>query len=143
MLLSEVKLKGIKMNRDEIFDAIEKSGFHKELGKIAYEAFADKKEWKNYKGEPLHSFEDMPAHTKDGWIAFAYAITIGAPAAAAWDDYYKVASGDLTYSGQKHQWPYSRLLIENPKGTEGIIAAADAVKTASELSARPKSRFAL
>lgn len=127
--------------QQQILEQIDNNVFIKNLGKKAYETFVKTKNGKNHKGDQLSSFEDMPIHTQNGWIAFAYAvIELNAPAETAWDNYYKVASGELTCSGQKHEWPYSRLLLENQNAAEAILDAANSVRTVSALNtiARPQ-----
>lgn len=125
--------------QQQILEQIDNSDFKKHLGKQAYEAFVKTKNGKNHKGDQLSLFEDMPLHTQNGWIAFAYAVVVlGAPAETAWDDYYKVVSGELTYSGQKHEWPYSRLVLENQNAAEAILDAANSVRTDLAVNPRPK-----
>ena len=40
-------------------------------GRIAYTAYGRKVNFKNYRGEPMPSFDDLPEETRQAWIAAA------------------------------------------------------------------------
>lgn len=43
--------------------------FIEEAAKEAYRKYGDKAEWKNFQGNPMLSWEDLPENTKDNWRA--------------------------------------------------------------------------
>ena len=44
------------------------------LGKVAYEAYCELRNWKSYDGKPLPQWPDVKADIQYGWIAAATAV---------------------------------------------------------------------
>lgn len=40
-----------------------------ELGQLAYSAYGDYVEWKNFAGQPMPKWEELPEKIQDAWIA--------------------------------------------------------------------------
>lgn len=45
-----------------------------DLAKLAYQAYGDKAEWKNYAGDPMPRWDDLGDVIQDRWCAAAEAI---------------------------------------------------------------------
>jgi hypothetical protein len=50
---------------------------HGDLGRLAYEAYAEAVGWKTYEGRPLLSWADLPVGVQRGWRASANAVIEG------------------------------------------------------------------
>jgi hypothetical protein len=46
-------------------------------GKLAYEAYGTQVEWKSYHGEPLPTWQMLPADIKNAWESAADAVIMG------------------------------------------------------------------
>jgi hypothetical protein len=46
----------------------------KSLGQVGYDAYGDHANWKNYQGEPMPNWEDLPADIRLHWETAAGAI---------------------------------------------------------------------
>lgn len=47
-----------------------------DYARIGYEAYGADREWKNYAGDPMPTWEELPTPQRQGWIAAASAITV-------------------------------------------------------------------
>jgi hypothetical protein len=45
--------------------------------KQAYQAYGSVTNWKNYKGDPMPSFEELPPKIQEAWGAFTREILVG------------------------------------------------------------------
>lgn len=45
-----------------------------DLAKLAYHAYGQNTDFKNFQGNPMPQWEDLPDRIKEGWIAAAKAI---------------------------------------------------------------------
>lgn len=44
------------------------------LARIGYEAYGDKAEWKNFSGDKMPSWDEVPEHIKEKWEAAVSAV---------------------------------------------------------------------
>lgn len=44
------------------------------LGQAAYKAYGDQVGWKNFRGDPMPSWDDLTYEIQDGWISAALAV---------------------------------------------------------------------
>lgn len=53
------------------------------LGKIGYDAYGEAAGWKNFRGDPMPSWDELPSHIRRYWCHAAIAISVhileGAP----------------------------------------------------------------
>lgn len=47
-----------------------------DLARIGYNAYGDKAEWKNYAGDPMPQWEELPQHIRDKWRSAAKAMKL-------------------------------------------------------------------
>lgn len=47
-----------------------------ELGKAAYDAYCETREWKSFRGEPLPQWPEVTQDIKAGWMAAAEAAVV-------------------------------------------------------------------
>jgi hypothetical protein len=45
-----------------------------ELAKAAYDAYGDKTGWKNFRGDPMPKWEDLPEAIREAWRAATDAV---------------------------------------------------------------------
>lgn len=45
-----------------------------ETARVAYDAYGDKAEWKNYLGKPMPAWDELPENTRSYWVASVRAI---------------------------------------------------------------------
>lgn len=118
------------MNKEEILALMANDGFEMSLGETAYNAFAERKEWKNFDGKPLSKFDAMPENFRQAWQAFAYAISKQFSVNEAWDSYYNTVVGK-TWSGAE-PYSYAQIAQTNEKTTAALNESALAIRNAVE-----------
>lgn len=47
---------------------------YRELGRVGYNAYGDVADWKNYAGDPMPTWDELPEHIRVKWTASAKAI---------------------------------------------------------------------
>jgi len=116
--------------RQHIISEMHKANFdYTKYAEIAYNAFANTKEWKNFQGASLCDYCGMSSDMREAWEAFAYGVYSGADPADAWDNYYLVMRQNRNYIGAVHEWNFDRIQREDPTTATAIINAANAVKS--------------
>ena len=44
------------------------------LGIVAYQSYGDSVNWKNFQGNPMPTWDDLPIHIRQAWINAAQAV---------------------------------------------------------------------
>ena len=59
---------------------------YNELGRIGFNAYSEKADWKNYEGNPIPQWPDLPQHIRDKWAVATEAIAVQVDPAIATPD---------------------------------------------------------
>lgn len=99
------------------------------LARTAYHAYGGVTDWKNYQGNPMPKFDELPAKIQEAWVAFSAKVSTGGTVEEGYQAYGDVV-GWKNFQGKPmpkfNEAPMTDKIVEAwhaaGKSLEGVLA---------------------
>lgn len=63
------------------------------MARKAYHAYGVVTEFRNYKGDPMPKFDELPPKIQEAWVGFAARVAVGGTVEEGYEEYGKIVQG--------------------------------------------------